>query len=529
MNAGTAFRRAVGAWSGGFFTILAVHGIWQALNHMPPAWDMAFHQRMGWSFYEAVGSGASFTRIVHLSDYYPPLYYLIEALAYALAGGTRWIPFLANLPGLFLLSYFTFRLAWDTTENRLAPLAGHLVLMFPLLAWTSRESLLDPSLSGLLAVALFLLVRSHDLVERKWALAFGFSVAAGLLLKWTFVAFILPGVACSIWLSPQRAVSRKNLLDAILVAIPPVFLWYLPNLNTLLDRFQLTTAGAGWEQDPEVWSLLGWVYYPRCLSSYYLFLPLTAAFLLAIWRLLGWNRTGGAGRSISGNRSGSAPWIVTGTLVGGLILLTLLKAKDPRYVMPLVVPMALILFWGLLDIPGVLSVVTGWAFLQYLLISFSLPLVPEKVALFELAPDTDYAGMRQEWVLFETNYFGVVGPPRSEDWRYVDILGYLSSGEKIGFVPDSAFFHPGALELKAVQGGIDLSVFRLGLTDDWTEMLEKADWIVGKSGSQGISYITLYNREVYGALKTLNWPRIASWELPDGSQAMIWRNPSRSR
>jgi hypothetical protein len=401
--------------------------------------------------------------------------------------------------------------------------------MMPLLAWTSRESLLDPTLSGLLALSLFLLVRSNFFLERKWTLGFGLSVAVGLLLKWTFVAFVVPGVLFCLWKSPRRSPALRNLLDAVLVAIPPVFLWYLPNLNSLVERFRLTTAGAGWEQDPEVWSFLGWIYYPRCLSSYYLFLPLTVAFIWAAWRLVSAQRTGSSSISSDFERALSLQGIVTVTLVGGLILLSLLKAKDPRYAMPLVVPLALLLYQGLVDRPRAFQLVAGWTFLQFLLISFAIPLVPGKVALFALDPDPDFAGMRQEWVWFESNYFGVVGPPRRENWHYEDILGHLASGEQVGFVPDATFFHPGALELKAAECGVELAVFRLGLTEDWPKMLEKADWVVGKSGSQGISYITLYNRDVYGALETLNWPRVDTWELPDGSQAMIWRNPSRSR
>ncbi len=529
MNSKAIPAKVVGTWAVGFFAILAVNAVWQALNQMPPAWDMAYHQRMGWSFYEALRDGASFSTLIHLSDYYPPLYYLVEALFFALFGPTCWLPFLANLPGLVLLSYFSFRLAWSSAESRWAPLAGHLVLMLPLLAWTSRESLLDPSLSGLLALALFLLLRSDCFLERKWTLGFGLSVAAGLLLKWTFIAFVVPGVLYCLWRSPRRPLSLRNLLDAVLVAMPPAFLWYLPNLNSLIERFRLTTAGAGWEQDPEVWSLLGWVYYPRCLAGYYLFLPLTVAFLWAVWRLAAAYRAGNTRTASELVSSRVLTGIVTVTLVGGLLLLGLLKAKDPRYAMPFVVPLVLILYQGFVDRPRAFQLVAGWASLQFLLISFAVPLDPGKIALFALDPDPDFVGMRQEWVWFESNYFGVVGPPRRENWHYADILGHLSSGDQVGFVPDATFFHPGALELKAAERGIELTVFRLGITEGWPDRLKKTDWVVGKSGSQGISYITLYNRDVYAALETLNWPRVDTWELPDGSQAMIWRNPSRSQ
>jgi hypothetical protein len=65
------------------------------------------------------------------------------------------------------------------------------------------------------------------------------------------------------------------------------------------------------------------------------------------------------------------------------------------------------------------------------------------------------------------------------------------------------------------------------MTDRWQAGLEGADWVIGKTGDQGISYITDFNDEVYSALETLRWPLVNSWDLPDGSRALLWRNPSR--
>ncbi|MFZ0426826.1 MAG: glycosyltransferase family 39 protein [Acidobacteriota bacterium] len=517
MHMAQDYPQARRLWLIGLLVILGVHVVWHSLNRMPPAWDMAYHQQMGWSYYEAARDGRLFSDFARLSDYYPPLYYLIEALIFGLLGVTHWLAFLANLPGLLLASYCGFRLAWAAVPSPRAALAGHLVLLFPLVAWTSRESLLDPTLTGLVALALFVALRSRSFQDRHWSWAFGVVAAAGLLLKWTFIVFIVPLTILTFVWSQDRRTSMRNRLEAFLIAAPLVFWWYLPNLVPLYRRFRLTTAGAEWEQDPAVWSWLGWIYYPRSLASWYLFLPLMLIFLWAVWRLV---------------RSRPSPSrdvvvLMAVTLVGGLILLSLLKAKDPRYVMPLATPLAVLLVAGLSN--RVAAGVGVLAFLQFLLISFSIPLVPQKIALFSIPSDTDYISMRQEWVLFESNYFGVTGPPRRQDWRYREILQAIDTTGQVGFVPDAVFFHLGALSLFSAEAGRPLKVIRLGLSDRWPQGLERVDWVVGKTGSQGISYITRFNSEVYGALESLKWPLVASWDLPDGSRAQLWRNPSRSQ
>ena len=519
MQTEPGYAKARRLWFVGFLIILGIHVVWHSLNQMPPAWDMAYHQQMGWNYFEAARQGHLFRDFARLSDYYPPLYYLVEACLYAVLGASHWIAFWANLPGLLLAGFFSFRIAWDVTHSLRAALAGHLVLLLPLTAWTSRESLLDPTLTGLVALALYVLIRSRSFQERTWSWGFGVVAAAGLLLKWTFIVFVVPATIWTFFRSPDRRESMRNRLEAVLIAMPLVLWWYLPNLTSLYHRFQLTTAGASWEQDPAVWSWLGWIYYPRCLAGYYLFLPLTLVFLWVIPRL--W--------SVDAKVPRDGVRLMAISLVGGLILLSLLKAKDPRYVMPLTVPLSVLLVTGLGDRRRILAAVGGWAFLQFLLISFSLPFVPEKIALFSIPGDTDYISLRQEWVLFESNYFGVTGPPRRQNWHYRELLEKIDATGQVGFIPDAAFYHPGALSLIAAQSGKPLRVVRLGLTNGWPHELGRMGWVVGKTGSQGISYITRFNGEVYGALETLKWPLVASWDLPDGSRAQLWRNPSRSQ
>jgi hypothetical protein len=397
--------------------------------------------------------------------------------------------------------------------------AGVVVLLLPLVAWTSRETLLDPTLAGWVALALFVVLKSSFLESKGWTLLLGLVVAAGMLTKWTFVVFLIVPVLYSFHRTRERTKALRNLFDATLVALPLILWWYLPNLGSLLQRFKLTSLAAVWEQDPGLSSFWGWIYYPRSLASYYLFFLLSVALVWALFRLLR-------------NRPlGSTDAFLLWTALGGILLVSALKAKDPRYLMPLVSPIVIILIRGFDTLKGLRWVagVVAIAFLQFLAVSFSVSPFSGKLAFFEVDDDTDYLGMGREWVFYSSDYFEVLGPPRAEDWRYAEIARYFDSEARVGFVPDAVRFNPAALRLFAMEQGIQPSILRVGDRAEFMEELESLDWLVGKTGEQGISYITRYNKQVYDAVEARNWRLVEKWNLPDGTEAVLWQNPTHSQ
>ena len=501
-------------WLASLGSVLAIHVVWTLLDDRPPVWDMAHHQIKGWECLKLFQEGGMLEGFSRLSGYYPPLYYLQEALVLRFWTESEFLPLLANLPGLLLLASCTRALAVQCLlPSRTAILAGLLPLLLPLVAWTSRVSLLDVALCGWVSAALYLLVRSDLFQKRGLSLLLGLVIAAGMLTKWTFVLFLLFPVGYCVLKSENRERSILNLVDAGILSAPLILWWYLPNLKALLLRFQTTSEAAIWEQDPGIDSLLGWIYYPRVLASYYLFLPLTLLLVWALARL--WARR---------DQLPLAMQLILVGFAGGLLLLTLLPPKDPRYAMPLacLAALPLIYVWGSRRIaPAIFAL----AFIQFLTLSFSFPLVPRKVALFEVGDDTDYRSLRQEWVLYASEYFDVAGPPKQEDWRYTGLLGSIVPGAKVGFVPDLAHFHPSALKLWAIRQGRNLDVVRLGQTPDSVDGIGAVDVVVGKTGFQGISYITSFNQDVYDRLNTEGWPLASTWQLPDGEEARIWNRP----
>ena len=566
-------------WFVGFLVIVGIHVLWEVLADSPPVWDMAYHQLLGWKYLKAWQNGEALAQFSQLSSYYPPLYYLQEALLLRYFPNTQFLALLSNALGLFLLSYCSYRIAVRFMKPVAASVAGLLPLLFPLVVWTSRVSLLDLSLAGWVAAAGYLVLRSDCLQNRAWTLLLGITFAAGSLTKWTFVLFLFSPLTYALIHSPNRKKALVNLMSATLLAAPLVLWWYLPNLNGLIEDSQITAQAGIWEGDPGWDSVLGWIYYPRALSSYYLYLPLT---VLLIWGTVltrfshtGPQRSAGSAvltrrrdrgprrrtRAVRRGGRGSATQsarMIPGLqqvgcekcgltakereetdqeplrflwwwLLGGGFLLTLLQAKDPRYIMPLVCPLAILLVAPWRQRSRWVIGLFAFAFLQCLSISFTMPFSPLKIALFDLAEDTDYRTIRQEWVLYQTHYFDVAGPPKQADWRNEEILNAVGPTGRVGFLPDAASFNPVTFELFAARRKSNLEVALLWQSQTPAEELSSLNFVIGKTGSQGLSYMTDWNHPIYLLLEDMNWPLVETWELPDQSQALLWKNPDLSQ
>jgi len=500
-------------WAFGFLLIFSVHISWESANNLPPSWDMAHHQLIGLQMADALASGNLWEGYAGLSNYYPPLYYLNEALVIHLMGDSPILPLLSNLLGLLLLSYFTFRAGELFLPQPAAVSAGLIILTLPMIAWTSRVSLLDTGLAGWVILAFYLLLKSDRFENRKLTLMFGAAAALGMLHKWTFPFFLFLPVIVSLAASKSKKKSLLNILLAGSIAMVLSATWYWPNAGELLERFRSTAeAGTEFERDPGLASIWGWVYYIRCLASYYLFLPLTLLLAASLFRL--------RKRIIQDY----ALLLIGAGLLGSLVSMTMLDMKDPRYIMPAAPFAVLLLIAGWINRPAVsLILIPAWCFLQLILVSFSVPGIPEKIAFFEVENDASYKSMNYELVLFETSYFDILGKARDEYWRLEEILGYFQNGEKVAVIPEHPYFNTTTLALLAYRKGLSgIEFSRVGMEPFERGQFSGADWAIGKSGDQGVDFLTLFNREAYKKLRDNQWPIEAILSLPDGSRARIW-------
>lgn len=166
----------------------------------------------------------------------------------------------------------------------------------------------------------------------------------------------------------------------------------------------------------------------------------------------------------------------------------------------------------------------GLAVFNSAAVSFDIPYLPTKVAFFETGKG--YRSLSQEWVLFQTRYFGIGGPPLQEDWKHHEILETIPVGARVGFVPEHERFHSFALALAAEHQHRSLPVYRVGHDEESLRIIPQLDVLVGKTGNQGLSFGTEWSQAAYERARQLGWTTLSDIGLPDGSQALVLLNPT---
>ena len=192
-----------------------------------------------------------------------------------------------------------------------------------LLLWLSRETIIDYWLTSMVALAMWLLIRTNEFSNRKRAILFGVVCGLGMLTKWTFVFFVI---------LPALWFARKNMKNAAIAAVVAA-----GDRRLLVCVCRAGAAAACCRSTPRSPSTKAIraasassavVFYIRALEGSQLFLPLFVAFIAGLILLLfNFNRT----------------WIpIVLWIAGGWLGLMLFQNKDPRYTAPLLPAVALI-------------------------------------------------------------------------------------------------------------------------------------------------------------------------------------------
>ena len=337
-----------------------------------------------------------------LSPAYPPLYYLHEAGVYLLLPGSDFTTLIVNFPYILLTAYATYRISAYFLSASTAGWASVLVLLFPAMAMVHREALLDGALAAWVTTGAWLILRSRWFTHIGWTLLFGLVCGLGALTKWTLPMYLVIPVLFGVVASKQPLHALRNLLVAALVSFTVMAPYYLQNLAAVLSRYPTTdqTGLIPWRPyrrhgEPGLNNIWGWIYYPRVLASYFLYLPLTVLFGAGLFSegfrvrssefrvpSFGFRVAGFEGTDSPGHR---VPLFLWSWLLGGLLLLIFLTPKDPDFVCCCAAAgYAAALFVGKQASPG--SPDNGDRTDPFL--TFSLPLFgPVKIALFEIKGD----------------------------------------------------------------------------------------------------------------------------------------------
>jgi hypothetical protein len=324
--------------------LLLAHLAFLRQDRAPPVWDEALHLLLAARFEDFLRAPSrhSLEALRAAWDFYPPLFHALVGTLFALMGSTAVAARLVNLGWVAVLGWGTHRAAAALFGRAAGAVAAALVVTFPIVIQLSRMAMTDLGLAALAAASVGFLLAT-DLRTRRHAVLLGLLLGAGLLTKWIFPAFVAGPLAVWAWTRGRdRWPPRLGLATAVaaVVAAP----WYLANAGTIVTRGRYL-AGLGPAQgNPHGWNWANAVVYAGVIRDVFVTTPEKLV-------LIGAGAAALVGLAVGPRPARTGLWLIASWLVVPYVAMTAISNKDPRFVLPLVAPVAVLCAWGLLALP----------------------------------------------------------------------------------------------------------------------------------------------------------------------------------
>src|SRR3989338_5613406 len=227
------------------FIFYAVNNFfWLSLNKLSVTWDEGVHLWMDLRFAKAFINPAHdiFYDLLHADiAQWPPLLYFISGI-FNLIFGTSYIVSVMTNMLFFLMLIVSLYLIGKRIHSALVGILAVIILsLYPVVYGYSRLFLLDFALMAIVTFSIYCLIETDSFKNFNWSIAFGISAGFGMLIKWSYVFFVLPSVLfviiASLGIKKEGFLSRiKNLCIAGITALFIASLWYFMNTerSTLL-------------------------------------------------------------------------------------------------------------------------------------------------------------------------------------------------------------------------------------------------------------------------------------------------------
>jgi 4-amino-4-deoxy-L-arabinose transferase-like glycosyltransferase len=261
--------------------------------------------------------------------FYPPLFYGILAVVYAVFGVSEPSALLTELAFLFLLAWGAFRLSRHWLDPPPALAVALLLLGAPELAFWGRQIMLDVPAYAFLVWAAEFLVR-HLKSGQKWPL-FGAVICAvaAAYTKYNAIFFVVPIAISLLYAYGWRVFRQRAVLQA--AALGAALLLPLVGIFFAFGSYNLDQAAAFSGAEASRWNIAELTYYARSVPSVISWptLALACLYVLAL-------------PFAPALRLARADAIFLGSwLLVGYAFYSMIAVKEPRHILFITYPLAL--------------------------------------------------------------------------------------------------------------------------------------------------------------------------------------------
>ena len=176
---------------------------WLTANVVTYGWDRMDHLITSLVYNDMVRAWSAHTPfdLLSYSGYYPPLFHYGIVALYRIFGVDEDVAAMVNVFYLACLLGGTYAITRRMAGRWTALLAAFVVGVFPMIFAMSRYLYIDFALTGMVALAMALLLATERFQRRGMTLWFGVGLGTALLVKWTTVAFVTAPLLYLVWRS----------------------------------------------------------------------------------------------------------------------------------------------------------------------------------------------------------------------------------------------------------------------------------------------------------------------------------------
>src|SRR5438876_56069 len=187
-----------------FGALCLVVTIWVSIDRHPPEWDYANHLERALDCHRTLANPAAdrFAEIMGASSFYPPLAICAAGILYFALPVTTLTAQAAMLAFLAVGLLAVYGLGRYIADPATGVLAAFFLGTAPFVVFSLLNFQLDLPLTGMVALALYALVRAEAFSRPPWTVALGLIWGLGLLTKPTFPVYALAPV---LWTVGQAA------------------------------------------------------------------------------------------------------------------------------------------------------------------------------------------------------------------------------------------------------------------------------------------------------------------------------------
>ena len=432
-------------YASAFIVVLSVltTAYYIAMNNMPLSWDPALHMLYSYLYYRLITS-FNFGQIVHVSNYYPPFFSLTSAFMYILFGFSEKTGIITNIVYYFILVYSIYGISSTLWNRKVSYLSIIIISAYPFLLTLQREFMLDFALTAMVALTVYLFLKSNYLRDIKYSALFGLALGLATLTKWDAFLYILPFVLAEIYFEYGLNFNKlKEISGCAIVALLLAFIssswWYLPNLGVVTKRLLYFANIGGKEGNPPFWTLNGWLYYLKSLD-FSMGLIFTVIFFAGVaWMIYR--------KKLSRHR-----YSMLFTVLVIYVALTFLSNKDNRYILPALPFIAMLTGVFISDVIKTYELNAGKMNVSKIVTCLIVLISAVQICSATFAvPD------------FHNPYIMISSKPQSQNWHINDILKTISKYAKPGDVVITLADHPylngQSLEFYRVVKGYTFRIF----------------------------------------------------------------------